>query len=352
MTSNIPRKPTPMAPNSEETSYSNNDTTTAKAPPTAIPVMKRNPAPKFELQKSFAHALPEDERNSNWYGRMIDRMGSIVRSCGSVPCCICCPNPYRQVREGQTGLVLKFGKYSRAVDPGLVKVNPLSEKLQTIEVALQIVEVPQQVCMTRDNVNVHINSVIYYHVTNPYKAVFGISNIKTALMERTQTTLRHVLGARVLQEVIERREEVAMSIQEIIEETAEGWGVKVESILIKDINFSRELQESLSMAAQSKRIGESKVIVARAEVESAKLMRSAADILASPAAMQLRMLETYQAMAKSANAKVIFMPGSNAATSGHVMTSDQLRGEIGGNEFGMDDGAMRQAMQSQVIENL
>jgi len=355
----IPRKPAPMAPNSEDTSYSMTNESakiTGNSPPTAIPAMKRNPAPKFELQKSFAHLLPEDERNSNWYGRMTDRIGTIVGTCGSVPCCVCCPNPYRQVREGQTGLVLKFGKYSRAVDPGLVKVNPLSERLQTIEVALQIVEVPQQVCMTKDNVNVHINSVIYYHVTNPYKAVFGISNIRTALMERTQTTLRHVLGARVLQEVIERREEVAMSIQEIIEETAEGWGVKVESILIKDINFSRELQESLSMAAQSKRIGESKVIVARAEVESAKLMRSAADILASPAAMQLRMLETYQAMAKTANAKVIFMPGGNAGTSGtQLMTSDQLKGDLGGaasDGFGLDDSAMRQTMHSQVIENI
>jgi hypothetical protein len=115
--------------------------------------------------------------------------------------------------------------------------------------------------MTKDNVNVHITSVIYYHIINPYKSTFGIGNVRTALMERTQTTLRHVLGARVLQDVIERREEIAQSIEEIIADVAMTWGVKVESILIKDINFSRELQDSLSMAAQSKRIGESKVIL-------------------------------------------------------------------------------------------
>jgi len=91
--------------------------------------------------------------------------------------------------------------------------------------------------------------------------------------------------------VIERREEIAMSIREIIEETAESWGVQVESMLVKDIVFSQELQDSLSMAAQSKRTGEAKVIAARAEVESAKLMRQAADILSSPAAMQIRYLE-------------------------------------------------------------
>src|SRR5271169_3804713 len=179
--------------------------------------------------------------------------------------------------------------------------------------------------MTKDNVNVHITSVIYYHIVNPYKATFGIGSVRTALIERTQTTLRHVLGARVLQDVIERREEIAQSIEEIIAEVATTWGVKVESILIKDINFSRELQDSLSMAAQSKRIGESKVLIpsppqiwanfkiiaARAEVESAKLMRQAADILASKAAMQIRYLEAMQSMAKSANSKVIFMPSAS-----------------------------------------
>jgi len=135
----------------------------------------------------------------------------------------------------------------------------LSERLQHVDIRIQVVEVPPQVCMTRDNVNVHITSVIYYHIVNPYKATFGIGNVHQALIERTQTTLRHVLGARLLQDVIERREEIASNIEEIIGEVAMTWGVKVESILIKDIDFSRELQDSLSMAAQSKRIGESKV---------------------------------------------------------------------------------------------
>lgn len=159
------------------------------------------------------------------------------------------------------------------MDPGLVKVNPLSEDLRTVDVKVQIVEVPRQICMTKDNVSLTLTSVIYYQVTSPHKAAFGITNIKQALIERTQTTLRHVIGARVLQDVIERREEIAQSTSEIIEDVAATWGVLVESMLVKDIIFSDELQDSLSMAAQSKRIGESKVIAARAEVESAKLMR-------------------------------------------------------------------------------
>ena len=152
--------------------------------------------------------------------------------------------------------------------------NTYTKKSQT--------EVPKQICMTKDNVSLELTSVIYYQITSPHKAAFGISNIRQALIERTQPTLRSVVGARILQEVIERREEIAQSIGEIIDEVASGWGVRVESMLIKDLVFSRELQESLSMAAQSKRIGESKVIAARAEVESAKLMRQAGKALFSP----------------------------------------------------------------------
>jgi regulator of protease activity HflC (stomatin/prohibitin superfamily) len=198
-------------------------------------------------------------------------LGDVIGFFGAIPCCFCCPNPYKPVDQGEVGLVTKFGRFERAVDPGLVKVNPLSEHLTSIDVKVQIVEVPRQVCMTKDNVTVNLTSVIYYHITSPHKAAFNVKDIRQALVERTQTTLRHVVGARVLQDVIERREEIAQSIGEIIEEVASGWGVQVESMLIKDMIFSNDLQESLSMAAQSKRIGESKVIAARAEVESAKV---------------------------------------------------------------------------------
>jgi regulator of protease activity HflC (stomatin/prohibitin superfamily) len=217
--------------------------------------------------------------------------------------------------------------------------------------------------MTKDNVTLNLTSVIYYHIISPHKAAFGISNIRQALVERTQTTLRHVVGARVLQDVIERREEIAQSIGEIIEEVASGWGVQVESMLIKDIIFSNDLQDSLSMAAQSKRIGESKVIAARAEVESAKLMRQAADILSSAPAMQIRYLEAMQAMAKTANSKVIFLPAANQTipTDLSAFQNHNNGGEASGfnskqntgNAFNMDSGdGFQQAMNARVIENI
>jgi len=211
--------------------------------------------------------------------------------------------------------------------------------------------------MTKDNVTLNLTSVIYYHITSPHKAAFGISNVRQALIERTQTTLRHVVGARVLQDVIERREEIAQSIGEIIEDVAAGWGVQVESMLIKDIIFSNDLQDSLSMAAQSKRIGESKVIAARAEVESAKLMRQAADILSSAPAMQIRYLEAMQAMAKTANSKVIFLPANNQSipmTVQNLADADTTGSSKNkGQAFDMEpDDSFQQAMNARVIENI
>jgi regulator of protease activity HflC (stomatin/prohibitin superfamily) len=235
------------------------------------------------------------------------------------------------------------------VDPGLVKINPLSENLIQVDVKIQIVEVPKQICMTKDNVTLNLTSVIYYRITSPHRAAFGISNIRQALVERTQTTLRHVIGARVLQDVIERREEIAQSIREIIEETASGWGVEVESMLVKDIIFSTELQESLSMAAQSKRTGEAKVIAARAEVESATLMRVAADILSSAPAMQIRYLEAMQAMAKSANSKVIFLPAMNQTVQESLAQAD-VHGE-GPSKYGVNSSGSPSASASRGVEH-
>jgi len=323
------------------------------------------PPKRDDLQPSYAKIIHPDSQDASahgWYGSFINTLGNIIGTCGAFPCCICCPNPYKPVNQGNVGLVTKFGRFARAVDPGLVKVNPLSERLIQVDVKVQFVEVPKQVCMTKDNVSLWLTSVIYYRITSPHIAAFGISNIRQALVERTQTTLRHVIGSRILQDVIERREEIAQDIRNIVEEIASGWGVEVESMLIKDIIFSQELQDSLSMAAQSKRTGEAKVIAARAEVESAKLMRQAADILSSAPAMQIRYLEAMQQMAKTANSKVIFLPAQNqtvqeqlskAAASGEGSSTHPLPySSSAEHEYGQQQPGFQSAINSSIIEHM
>jgi len=275
------------------------------APPPGV--MTVQPLRKNEMQPSYAQDLGVGGIEHGFYGSMMNILGSCVGNIGMIPCCPC-PNPFKDVQQGSVGLVSRFGQFYKSVDPGLVKVNVCSEQIRVVDVKIQLTGVPRQMVQTKDNVSVDVDSVICWHVISPYRAAFGINDVRTALVERAQTTLRQVVGGRVLQSVISDREGLAQEVAEIIEATAEKWGVAIESILLKDINFSVELQQSLSSAATQKRIGESKVIAARAEVDAAKLMRQAADILASPAAMQIRQLEALQNMARTSGSKVVFVP--------------------------------------------
>ncbi|ABN67950.1 Stomatin-like protein 3 [Scheffersomyces stipitis CBS 6054] len=269
--------------------------------------IKSQPAIKPEMVlKNFARSYDTPPFNS--YQRFISSMGTLFGSCGIF--CFVCSNPYKEVQQGEVGLVQTFGALSRTVEPGLSYVNTWSEKLTRVSIKINIREIPAQKCFTRDNVSVIITSVVYYNIIDPQKAIYSIANIHDAIVERTQTTLRDVIGGRTLQEVVEKREEIAESIEHVIAKTAFDWGVNIESILIKDLTLPDKVQSSLSMAAEAKRIGEGKIINAKAEVESAKLMRKAADILASKPAMQIRYLDALQNMAKSPGTRVIFMPSS------------------------------------------
>ncbi|WVR03279.1 hypothetical protein IAU60_000270 [Kwoniella sp. DSM 27419] len=311
------------------------------APPALIHVQ---PLKKNDMQPSYAQDLGTGGIQHGFYGSMMNALGACVGNIGMIPCCPF-PNPFKEVNQGSVGLVSRFGQFYKSVDPGLVKVNVCTESVRVVDVKIQLTSVPRQMVQTKDNVSVDVDSVICWHVVSPYRAAFGINDVRTALVERAQTTLRQVVGGRVLQSVISDREGLAHEVAEIIEATAEKWGVAIESILLKDINFSVELQQSLSSAATQKRIGESKVIAARAEVDAAKLMRQAADILASPAAMQIRQLEALQNMARNAGSKVVFVPmnlgGMGAAGMEHVtkqIASSAHDGEYDSHGFNAEAG--------------
>ncbi|EST08612.1 Band 7 protein [Kalmanozyma brasiliensis GHG001] len=278
------------------------------ARPTTGGLVTVQPLKRSEMQPSYKQNLGLETVEHGFYGSLINGIGAVAGCFGQLPFCFCCPNPYKEIEQGSVGLISRFGQFYRSEDPGLVQINPCSETLRRVDVKINTTPIPHQTAITRDSVSISAESVIFWHISNPYRASFGIADVRSALIERAQTTLRNVIGGRVLQSLVTDREQVALEVQEIVGDIAEKWGVQVESILIKDIVFSKELQESLSSAAKQKRIGESKVIAAQAEVDAARLMRQAADILASKSAMQIRALESLQAMAKTANSKVIFVP--------------------------------------------
>lgn len=274
-------------------------------------------------QPSFALELDISTIQHGWYGNMMNGLGAMIGGLGSIPCIVCCPNPYHPVKQGNVGLISRFGKFYKCVDPGLVKINPVTESIKRVDIKIQVVDIPSQYVMTKDNITIRIDSVLYWHIIDPYQAQYGVSDVKKALVERTQTTLRHILGGKVLQECVENREAIAAEVEEITGRVAAEWGVKIESILIKDFNFSKELQESLSAAAQAKRTGESKIISAKAEVDSAKLMREAADILSTPSAMQIRYLDTLNSLSKAPQTRVIFLPPTEHNSSAVVNADGQ-----------------------------
>lgn len=260
--------------------------------------------------------LPDDANEPCW-GSCLDFLGRFFGCCCLMPppigSCGCCCNPYQSVSQGYKGIIQRFGKIINVVDSGLQYVNPITEKMTQVDTMLHVKELCSQEVLTKDNLPVVIDGDVYFKRVDVTRATFNVSNLTHAIDQLAHTTLRTVFGHNTLQECLEKRDELANSIQHIVAEQAERWGVNIEQILIRDIRIPKHIQDMLSSAATAEREGRAKIITARADVESAKLMREAADILNSDGAMQIRLLEVYNKLAQSDNAKLIFMPSDYRA---------------------------------------
>ncbi|KAM0682842.1 hypothetical protein MDAP_002078 [Mitosporidium daphniae] len=270
-------------------------------PPTSNGLIPKSFAKDLE-GVSFAHM-------DTFYSNMLNFLGVFLGTiCSYIPCISFLSSPYVTVNQGSVGIISKFGKAYRIVDPGLYFINKITENIKIVDVTLRITSIPSQSVITKDNVSIDIDSVVYWHIIDPFTAVFQVDEIVKALMERTMTTLKDTAGAYDFQSLVTNREDIAREIKTIIEHTADKWGVVIEAILIKDLILSKEMQDSMASAAKQTRYGESKIIAAKAEVEASRLMREASDILNTPAAMQIRYLDTLSSMSKASGSKIIFMP--------------------------------------------
>jgi erythrocyte band 7 integral membrane protein len=206
------------------------------------------------------------------------------------------------------GVVQEFGKFSKLYASGLYYVNPCTETMTFVDKRERVMDIRKQIVMTRDNLNCVVDAVVYYRIEDSYKSLFSIGDLKYGLFELCHTALRDVFGMITLQEALEDRDKVAGHLQENMDLACQRWGVDVTRCLIQEILFTDELQGSLSTAATAKRQAESKIIGAQADVQAARLMRTSADILNTPAAMQVRFLETLTSLGKVGNPKVLFFP--------------------------------------------
>ena len=223
-------------------------------------------------------------------------------------CCCCCTIPYQRVQEGNVGVIQNFGKLSRLYSPGLYYVNPCTETITFVDKREKVRPIRNQTVMTKDNVNVIIDAVIYFQISNSSKSLFSVSDIEFCISELAHTSLRNVFGTTTLQEALEDREKVADELLEDLKGPTTNWGVQVKRVLIQEIMFTKDLQDTLSSAATAKRQAESKIIGAQADVQAAKLMRTASDTLNTHAAMQIRYLDSLASIAKVGNPKVVFFP--------------------------------------------
>jgi regulator of protease activity HflC (stomatin/prohibitin superfamily) len=223
--------------------------------------------------------------------------------------------PYQKVPEGTYGVIKEFGKFIKIVRPGLQYVNIMTQELQLVERREQTLDLRKQSLITKDNVTVILDAIIYYKILDPYRSQFEVSNLVMAITEIAKTTLKDVIGNTVLQDAFEKREIISEKIRDIIDQPTEIWGVDVTRVLIQELLLSMDLQLNLSSAATAKRIAEGKIINAQADVDSAKLMREASDILNTPAAMQIRYLDAMTGLAGAPNTKVVFMPSSASKES-------------------------------------
>lgn len=255
---------------------------------------------------SVTPVSPEDENHA--YENCLTCCGLCCGFIKNWIFCCCCKSPYHNVQEGTVGVVQKFGKFSKLYSPGLYYVNPCTETMTFVDKRERIMDIRRQVCMTRDNIAVIVDAVVYYQVEDTYKSLFSVYNLPFSLTELSRTSLRDVFGMVTLQESLEDRDKVAERLKVLMDEATANWGVDVTRCLIQEILFTEDLQRSLATAATAKRLAESKIIGAQADVQSARLMRSAADLLNTPAAMQVRYLEAIKDVSKAANPKVVFFP--------------------------------------------
>ncbi len=210
--------------------------------------------------------------------------------------------------EYERGVVFRLGKLMRAPKgPGLVFVFVPIDRMVRVSLRTVVLDVPPQDVITRDNVTVKVNAVVYFRVMDPIKAVVQVENYLYATSQEAQTTLRSILGQAHLDELLSERERLAAVLQQVIDEHTDPWGVKVTQVAVKAVDLPQEMQRAMAKQAESEREKRAKIIHASGELEASKQLTEAAQTLQSqPVAIHLRYLQTLTEIAAEKNSTIIF----------------------------------------------
>src|SRR5262245_46361072 len=213
----------------------------------------------------------------------------------------------RILREYERGVIFTLGRFTGVKGPGLIIIIPLVQQMVRVDLRTRVFDVPTQDVISRDNVSVRVNAVIYFRVIDPERAILQVEDFMQATNQLAQTTLRSVLGKHELDEMLAERDKLNTDIQEILDAQTDAWGIKVSAVEIKHVDIDQTMVRAIARQAEAERERRAKVINAEGEQQAAAKLLEAAEILSQqPQAMQLRYLSTLNVIAGEKNSTIVF----------------------------------------------
>ncbi len=235
---------------------------------------------------------------------------------------------FRVLREYERGVVFMLGRFWKVKGPGLILVIPLIQQMARVDLRTIVMDVPSQDVISRDNVSVKVNAVIYFRVIDPERAIIQVENFDMATSQLAQTTLRSVLGQHELDEMLASRDKLNEDIQKILDEQTDAWGIKVANVEIKHVDLNENMIRAIAKQAEAERERRAKVIHAEGEQQAAQKLLEASQILAQqPQALQLRYLQTLTEIAGEKNSTIVFPLPIDLIGPLNSLIQKQLKGE-------------------------
>jgi regulator of protease activity HflC (stomatin/prohibitin superfamily) len=211
------------------------------------------------------------------------------------------------LREYERGVIFRFGRLRGAKGPGIFLIIPFVDKMIKVDLRTVTMDVPPQDVITRDNVPVKVNAVVYFRVMDPAKSVVKIERYMVATSQIAQTTLRSILGQAELDDLLARRDKINQELQKIIDEQTDPWGVKVSTVEVKDVELPQTIQRAFARQAEAERERRAKIINAEGEFQASERLSEAARVLSKyPISVQLRFLQTLKEIATEQNSTIVF----------------------------------------------
>lgn len=213
----------------------------------------------------------------------------------------------RQVNEYERGVKFRFGKFVKILNPGWNLILPIIESMKKVDIRTKAVDVPEQDAITKDNVSIRINAVLYYKIFDASKAIIAVEDYRYAVAQLAQTTMRNAVGAVSLDELLAERNKISEEICKIVDEATDPWGIKVENVELKDVALPEEMKRVIAKVAEAEREKTAVITKAAGEVEASENLAKAAEIMSStPGALHLRTLSTINDISSDQSNTIIF----------------------------------------------